>query len=563
MDFDAIVVGSGITGGWIAKELCERGVKTLMLERGRNVEHKVDYLDFAAPWQVPNRGRVPEDERAQHYAIQSTNYAFNSASKQWWVRDSEHPYSTPPDRPYSWIRGYHLGGRSITWGRQTYRMSDHDFGANLRDGKGIDWPIRYADISPWYDRVERFAGVSGSTEGLEQLPDGQFLSPMALNCLELAFKQKVEETHPTRRVTVARCAHLTEPTAEHIALGRGPCQLRNVCERGCGYGAYFSTLSATLPAAKRTGNLTVVTDAIVEKLDYDHAKRRVSGVRVIDANTGQGRSYQARVVFLCASTIGTTQILLASRSEYFPNGLGNRSDVVGRYLMDHVVGIGAIGTHPGFLDRYYYGRRPTGFYLPRYVNVTESDDVDFVRGFAFQGYSTRSTWNRAQYEVGIGAELKEKLRAPGRWEMRLVGFGEMLPRADNRVTLDERRTDKWGIPIVHIDCTHGENERLLGERANRDAAAMLAAAGFENIESNGPVRPPGHSVHEMGTVRMGHDPATSVLNRHNQAHDVSNLFVTDGSCMVSSGTTNPSLTYMALSARAANHAADLLQSGEI
>jgi len=562
MDFDAIVVGSGITGGWVAKELCERGLKVLMLERGRNVEHKVDYTDFAAPWQIPNRGRVAEDEEAQHYAIQRTCRAFNSATRQWWVRDSEHPYSTPPERPYSWIRGYHLGGRSITWGRQVYRMSDHDFGANLRDGHGVDWPIRYADISPWYDRVERFAGVSGSNEGLEQLPDGQFMAPMGLNCLELDFKQKVEANHPTRRVTVGRCAHLTEPTSEQLALGRGPCQLRSVCERGCGYGAYFSSLAATLPAAKRTGNLTIVTDAIVEKLDYDHAKRRVSGVRVIDANTKQGRSYQARMVFLCASSIGTAQILLSSRSDFFPTGLANRSDAVGRYLMDHVVGIGAVGTHPGFLDRYYYGRRPTGFYLPRYINITEKDGVDFVRGFAFLGFSSRSTWMRAQDEVGVGAELKQKLRTPGRWEMRLIGFGEMLPRADNRVTLGTR-TDKWGIPLVHIDCTHGENERLIGERANRDAAAMLAAAGFENIESSSPVLPPGQSIHEMGTARMGNDPATSVLNRYNRAHDVANLFVTDGSCMASTGTANPALTFMALSARAANYAADLLGSGEI
>jgi choline dehydrogenase-like flavoprotein len=562
MDFDAIVVGSGISGGWVAKELCERGLKTLVLERGRNVEHRADYQDFATPWEVPNRGNVPEDERAQHYAIQSTNYAFNSASKQWWVRDSEHPYSTPAERPFSWIRGYHLGGRSITWGRQTYRLSDYDFNANLRDGNGVDWPIRYSDVSPWYDRVERFAGISGATEGLEQLPDGQYLPPMELNCLERAFKQQTEKDHPARRVTVGRCAHLTDPTPEHIALGRGPCQLRNTCERGCSYGAYFSSLSATLPAAKRTGNLTIITDAIVERLDYDHAKRRVSAVRVIDAATGQARSYQARVVFLCASTIGSTQILLQSRSEYFPNGLANRSDALGRYLMDHVVGIGARGTHPGFLDRYYYGRRPTGIYLPRYVNLG-AQDGDFLRGFSFQGYSWRSSWWRGASEVGVGLELKQRLRTPGKWEMLLIGFAEMLPRADNRVSLDGKRKDKWGIPLVHIDCTHGENERRLVERANRDASEMLVAAGFENIESNGPMKPPGHCVHEMGTARMGRDPATSVLNRYNQAHDVANLFVTDGSCMTSSGTANPSLTYMALSARAANHAANLLESGEI
>jgi choline dehydrogenase-like flavoprotein len=563
MDFDAIVVGSGISGGWVAKELCERGLKTLMIERGRHVNHRTDYQDFSTPWEVANRGMVPEAEAAEHYAVQSQCYAFNSATKQWWVRDSEHPYSTPADRPYNWIRGYHLGGRSITWARQSYRMSDFDFKANKQDGNGVDWPIRYADISPWYDRVERFAGISGANEGLEQFPDGQFLPPMDLNCVETAFKQKIEEEFPTRRVTVGRCANLTEPTPEQIALGRGPCQLRSTCERGCSYGAYFSSLSATLPAALKTGNLTVVTDAIVERLDYDHAKRRISGVRVIDSNTRQGRSYQARVVFVCASTIGTAQILLASQSEYFPKGLANNSDAVGRHLMDHLVGIGASGTYPGFLDRYYYGRRPTGFYLPRYINLTEKTDVDFIRGFGFQGYSGRSSWGRAGHEVGVGAELKQRLRTPGRWEMQLIGFGEMLPRADNRVTLHESRKDRWGIPLVHIDCTHGENERRLAERANRDAVQMLLAAGFEDVERLGNVSPPGHSVHEMGTARMGRDPATSVLNGRNQAHDLQNLFITDGSCMASSGTVNPSLTYMALSARAANYAADLLASGEI
>jgi choline dehydrogenase-like flavoprotein len=564
MDFDAIVVGSGISGGWVAKELCERGLKTLVIERGRHVEHRKDYLDFVTPWEIPNRGLVPQDEVADHYAVQSQCYAFNSATKQWWVKDSEHPYSTPADRPFHWFRGYHLGGRSLTWARQTYRLSDLDFNANRRDGHGVDWPIRYADISPWYDRVEKFAGISGANEGLEQLPDGQFLPPMDLNCVELAFKKTIEARYPTRRVTVGRCAHLTEPTPEHIALGRGPCQLRSVCSRGCGYGAYFSTLAATLPAARNTGNLTVITDAIVERLDFDHSKSRISGVRVIDANTKQGRSYRARVVFLCASTIPTAQILLASSSEAFPTGLANRSGAVGRYLMDHVGGIGAKGSHPGFSDRYYYGRRPTGFYLPRYVNFTEADDVDFVRGFGFQGYSGRSTWGRAVHEVGVGVDLKRRLRDPGRWEISLTGFGEMLPRAENRVTLHPTATDRWGIPIVHIDVVHGDNERKIAERANRDAMQMLSEAGFEDVVPfDRAIHAPGNTVHEMGTARMGLDPATSVLDRHNQAHDVKNLFVTDGSCMASSGTVNPSLTYMALSARAAHYAADRLAAGEI
>jgi choline dehydrogenase-like flavoprotein len=387
---------------------------------------------------------------------------------------------------------------------------------------------------------------------------------MDLNCAELEFKRKLEESHPSRRVTIGRCAHLTEPTAEHIALGRGPCQLRNVCERGCGYGGYFSTLSATLPAAQRTGNLTVVTDAIVETLDYDHAKRRISSVRVIDAKTRQHRSYQARVIFLCASTIPTAQVLLNSKSEAFPNGLANRSDQVGRNLMDHVHGVGAIGNVPGFLDRYYYGRRPTGIYIPRYANVTEDGRGEYTRGWAFQGKGERPNWDRALDMASVGAELKAEMREPGPWQMVLFGFAEMLPRPDNRVTLHGSRTDAWGMPLVHIDCSFGENERKLAAQANKDASAMLETAGCTNVRALFPgLSPPGTSVHEMGTARMGLDPKTSVLNRHNQSHDIPNLFITDGSCMTSSGCVNPSLTYMALSARAAHYAADRLSSGEL
>jgi choline dehydrogenase-like flavoprotein len=564
MNFDAIVIGSGISGGWAAKELCERGLRTLLIERGRHVTHKADYQDFSAPWEVSNRGQVPEDEVRRDYAIQSTSYAFNSATRQWWVKDSEHPYLTPEGREFHWMRGYHLGGRSLTWARQTYRLGDIDFNANRKDGHGVDWPIRYSDLSPWYDHVESFAGISGNSEGLEQLPDGRFLKPMELNCAELDFKRKVESRHPSRRITIGRCAHLTEPTAEHIALGRGPCQLRSVCERGCGYGGYFSTLSATLPAAEHTGNLTLVTDAIVEKLDYDHAKRRISGVRVVDANTKERRSYQARVVFLCASTIPTAQILLHSKSEFFPNGLANRSDQVGRNLMDHVHGIGAIGTLPGFLDRYYYGRRPTGIYIPRYANVTEDGRGEYTRGWAFQGKGERPSWDRALDSPGVGAEMKAQLRDPGPWQLVLFGFAEMLPRPDNRVTLHASRTDSSGLPLVHIDCTYGENDLKLAAQADRDASAMLVAAGCSNVRKLFPqVKPPGACVHEMGTARMGHDPATSVLNGHNQAHDIPNLFITDGSCMTSSSCVNPSLTYMALSARAAHYAADRLATGEL
>jgi choline dehydrogenase-like flavoprotein len=564
MDFDAIVIGSGISGGWAAKELCERGLRTLLIERGRHVTHRTDYQDFAAPWELANRGQVPEEQARRDYAIQRTGETFNAATRQWWVKDSEHPYLTPEGREFRWLRGYHLGGRSLTWSRQSYRFSDIDFGANRKDGHGIDWPIRYSDVSPWYDRVEIFAGISGNSEGLEQLPDGRFLRPMDLNCAELDFKRKLEGSHPTRRVTIGRCAHLTEPTDEHIALGRGPCQMRSVCERGCGYGGYFSTLSATLPAAVRTGNLTVVTDAIVERLDYDHAKRRVSAVRVIDSKTRERRSYQARVVFCCASTIPTAQVLLNSKSEFFPKGLANRSDQVGRNLMDHVHGIGAIGHVPGFLDRYYYGRRPTGMFIPRYANITEDARGAYTRGWAFQGRGERPNWERALDMAGVGVALKAGLREPGPWQLALSGIAEMLPRPDNRVTLLEHKTDSWGMPLVHIDCTFGENDLQLAAQANQDARDMLVAAGCTEVRTLFPgISPPGASVHEMGTARMGHDPATSVLNRHNQAHDVANLFITDGSCMTSSGCVNPALTSMALSARAAHYAADRLASGEL
>ena len=571
MDFDVIVVGSGMSGGWVAKEMCERGFKTLIIERGQNVRHGTDYADVLMPWEVENHGWVAEDEVAEHYPIQSKCYAFHTANKHWWVKDSDHPYLSPPDRPFYWIRGYHVGGRSLMWARQTYRWSDIDFGANKRDGHGVDWPIRYADMAPWYDHVETFAGISGSHEGLDQLPDGQFQPPMDFTIVESEFKQKLEAAYPTRKMTIGRCAHLTQPTDEQTALGRNPCQFRSLCERGCSFGAYFSALSATLPAAERTGNLTLVTESIVESVMYDPATRRATGVRVLDAATRAGRTYTARAVFLNASTIGTAQILLNSKSDTFPKGLANRSDQVGRNLMDHVSGLGASGVHRGHADRYYSGRRPNGTYIPRYANVTEPTG-DFVRGFAFQGGATRVGWQRGFYRPGVGEQAKAELRAPGPWEMHLSGFGEMLPRPDNRVTLDGSKVDQWGIPLVHIDCTFGENELKIAARANRDAVEMLTTAGFVDVRvrtkeqrdggGDGPL-PPGYGIHEMGTARMGRDPRTSVLNAHNQAHDVPNLFVTDGAAMASSACQNPSLTYMALSARAADHAAQLMKENVI
>jgi choline dehydrogenase-like flavoprotein len=560
--FDAIVVGSGMSGGWAAKELTERGLKTLVIERGRHVEHGADYLDAHPPWAVDNFGIVPEDEVAEHYAVQSRCYAFSEATKQFWVKDSDHPYTVAEGKPFVWLRGYHLGGRSIMWGRQSYRMAPLDFESNAKDGHGSDWPIRYEDLAPWYDHVETFAGISGSQEGLPQLPDGQFLPPMGMTDPEKDFKAKIEAAWPTRRLIIGRCAHLTEAKEHHTELGRAPCQYRSICERGCSYGAYFSSLSATLPAARRTGNLTVVTDSIVHSVIYDPASGKASGVRVIDAETREGRTYEAKVVFLCASSIPTAQIMLNSKSEAFPNGIANRSDAVGRYLMDHVNGTGASGTYPGFETRYHRGRRPNGFYIPRYRNVTEVAD-GYSRGYGFQGGIYRDNWRRGAWQAGVGAEFKAGLRAPGPWRVNLYGFGEMLPRPDNRVTLHPTRTDKWGMPLVHIDCGLGDIERRMVAQVNADAKEMLELAGCTDIRVRDGHGDLGLGIHEMGTAHMGKDPARSVLNRYNQAHDVPNLFVTDGACMASGGCQNPSLTYMAMSARAAHHAAEFLKEGRI
>lgn len=561
--FDAIVVGSGISGGWAAKELTERGLKTLLLERGPPVEHRVDYTDSLQPWEVPNFNLPAEDEAARDYAIQSKCYAFNEANRRFWVKDSEHPYSFPPDKPFYWIRGYHLGGRSLTWGRQSYRLSDMDFESNRRDGHGSDWPIRHADLAPWYDHVERFAGISGHRDGLAQLPDGEFLPPMALTDAEIAFGKAVEQAFPGRRVIAGRCAHLTEAREVHTALGRAPCQYRSLCDRGCLYGAYFSSLSATLPAARATGRLTIVTDAIVHGLVQDAKSKRITGVRVIDARSRAATTHSARVVFLCASAIASAQILLNSASEQNPAGLANRSGAVGRYLMDHLWGMFTVASMPGPADRFHSGRRPNGFYIPRYQNL-RADEGEHLRGFGFQGSVLRANWKTpAPGTPAIGAAYKDGVRRPGPWTLTLAGFGEMLPRAQNRVSLHPTRRDQWGIPLVHIECELGENERRIIARIYADARAMVEAAGGTVLMQNRHYGGAGLGIHEMGTAHMGRDPARSVLNGYNQAHDVPNLFITDGAAMASGGCQNPSLTYMAMSARAAHHAVEFLKEGRI
>ncbi len=560
--FDAIVVGSGISGGWVAKELTEKGLKVLVLERGPNIVHGEGYKDGLMPWEHENGGRVPEDEVRTDYAVQSTVYPFSSANKNFWVNDREHPYSTAEGKPFTWIRGFHLGGRSLMWGRMSLRLSDLDFGANKKDGHGSDWPIRYADLKPWYDHVEAFAGVSGSNEGLSQLPDGDFLAPMGLNAVEADFKKKIEASFPGRTVIPPRVANLTEVRDHQAELGRGPCQFRSQCHNGCSYGAYFSSLSATLPAAVRTGNLTVITDAIVHSLIHDPKTNRVTGVRVIDARTKKATTYTSKVVFLNASTIPTAQILLASTSAAFPNGLANSSDMVGRNLMDHVGGAFAVGMYPGFEDRYYRGRRPQATIIPRFRNVDTQED--YLRGFGLGALAFRSGWGMtAMSPIGVGAGAKALMRKPGPWMLFVGGGGEMLPNRENRITLHPSRKDQWGMPIPHISCEHGENDRKLVAAAQADAEAMLNAAGAKIVAKGKGPSAPGQTIHEMGTAHMGTDPRTSVLNKYSQAHDVPNLFITDGAAMASSATQNPSLTYMALSARAAHYAAEFLKAGTI
>ncbi len=560
--FDAIVIGSGMSGGIAAKELTERGLKTLVLERGNEVKHRQDYTDMVMPWDAPNGMNIPEEELARDYAVQSECYAVNNLTKQFFVKDSDHPYTTPEDKPFSWIRGYHTGGRSLMWGRQTYRLSPMDFEANARDGHGSDWPIRYDDIAPWYSHIENFIGVSGSSEGLDQLPDGDFLPPFELNDGEEVFKQAVERSFDRRKVIPARVANLREAREHHRAMGRAPCQVRSICERGCSFGAYHSSLTTSLPAAHATGNLTIIHDAIVDSLVHDPATGRVTGVRVIDRNTKVGTTYEAKIIFSCASTIGTAGILLNSVSEAFPRGLANSSDMVGRNIMDHLYALTTVGIMPNAPDTYYFGRRPGGIYIPRFRNLPGQEPEAFVRGYGYQGGARRTGGvSAANGQIGIGEELKEKARKLGPWMIYISGFGEVLPNPENRVTLSATEKDQWGIPLPHIEAEFGTNEYAMIDRIMEDGKAMVEAAGGHVIIQSDKPGKFGLGIHEMGTARMGTDPRTSVLGKFNAAHDVPNLFITDGAAMASSGCQNPSLTYMALSARAADHAVQLLQEG--
>lgn len=563
--FDAIVVGSGISGGWAAKELTEKGLKTLVLERGRAVRHIADYPTMMMnPWDFKTPGgRTPQDEIDKHYFKQiRTGYTVNEQWNHWFVKDDEHPY-TEVNR-FDWIRGYHVGGRSITWGRQSYRHSPQDFEANLRDGVAVDWPIRYDDLAPWYDHVERWIGVSGSREGLAQLPDGEFQPAMPMNVVEKQFKSKVEGRFPERRITMGRTAHITAPTDEQKKQGRGTCQNRNLCMRGCPFGSYFSSNASTLVAAEQTGNMTLQPDSIVTEILFDPATQKATGVRVRDGVTGEETEYYAKVVFLCASSLASTWIMLHSNSDRFPNGFGNDSDQLGRNVMDHHFLVGAQADIEGYDDRYYSGRRPTGIYIPRFRNLgDDATKKDFIRGYGYQGGASRTGWQRLVAEMGFGKEMKDELQQPGGWTMGITAFGEMLPYADNRVTLNSDVKDKDGLPTLTMDVTIRDNELKMRKDMQSAAIEMMETAGFKNVRGYDRPYAPGLGIHEMGTARMGRDPQTSVLNGWNQVHACKNVYVTDGACMTSASCVNPSLTYMALTARAADHAVNALKRGEL
>jgi choline dehydrogenase-like flavoprotein len=554
--YDAIVIGSGISGGWAAKELTEKGLKTIMLERGENIEHVKDYVNaLKGPWQFPHRGGRTQ-KMIEDHPVLKRDYPLNEMNLNWWVNEKESPYTEV--KRFDWFRGYHVGGRSLLWGRQSYRWSDLDFEANAKDGIAVDWPIRYKEIEPWYSYVEKFAGISGSRDGLQQLPDGEFLPAMEMNVVEKDVASRIKQHYKDKRsMIIGRTANITQPLQERVN-----CQYRNKCWLGCPFGAYFSTQSSTLPAAMKTGNLTVRPWSIVTKILYDKDSKKATGVEVLDAETNQTYQYFAKVVFLNASTLNSAWVLMNSATDVWPDGLGSSSGELGHNLMDHHLGVGAGGSVEGYDDKYYYGRRPNGIYIPRFANFF-GDKRDYLRGFGYQGGASRQGWNREIAEMNIGGDYKDALAEPGPWTMGIGGFGEILPYHENKVTLDKNNKDKWGLNILAIDAEWRENERKMRVDMKNDAIEMLEAAGVKNVkgfEGDGTM---GRGIHEMGTARMGKDPKTSVLNKWNQVWDAPNVYVTDGSFMVSAACVNPSLTYMAMTARAVDHAVGELKKMNI
>lgn len=554
--YDAIVIGSGISGGWAAKELTEKGLKTIMLERGRNIEHIKDYVNATKnPWEFEHRGGRTQ-KMIEEYPVLRRDYPLNEMNLDYWANEKESPYTEV--KRFDWFRGYHVGGRSLMWGRQSYRMGDLDFEANLKEGVAVDWPIRYKDLEQWYGYAERFAGVNGSKEGLAQLPDGDFLPPMEMNVVEKDVAARIKQHFKgERQMIMGRSANLTK-----AINGRTNCQYRNKCWLGCPFGAYFSTQSSTLPNAVATGNLTLRPFSIVTKILYDKDTKKATGVEIIDSETNQTYQYFAKVVFVCASTINSAWVLMNSATDVWDGGLGSSSGELGHNLMDHHLGVGASASVEGYEDKYYYGRRPNGIYVPRFRNIG-SDKRDYLRGFGYQGGASRTGWAREIPELTIGAGFKDALSEPGNWTMGIGGFGEILPNHDNKVTLDKTKKDKWGLNVVAIDCELKENELKMRKDMQNDAVELLTAAGLKNVRGYEGDGTPGRGIHEMGTARMGRDPKTSVLNKWNQVWDAQNVFVTDGAAMTSAGCTNPSLTYMALTARAVDYAVSELKKGNL
>lgn len=548
--FDAIVIGSGISGGWSAKELTERGLKTLVLERGRDVKHNVDYpTTNMMPWEFKHRGEVPEHIQKENPVV-SRCYAFREDSQHFFVKDQEHPYIQ--EKPFDWIRGYQVGGKSLLWARHTQRWSDFDFEGPARDGFAVDWPIRYNDLAPWYSHVEKFAGISGNKDGLPELPDGEFLPPLELTCVEKYFKEQLAQHYKNRHLIIARCAHITQPQEIHLQQGRAQCQHRTLCQRGCPFGGYFSSNSSTLPWAAKTGNLTLRPGSVVHSILYDDSKGKATGVRVIDAITKEAVEYYAPIIFVNASALNTNLILLNSTSSRFPNGLGNDSGVLGKYIAFHNYRGRVSAEYDGFKESTTEGRRPTSGYIPRFRNV-HKQETDFLRGYA-AGLST-SRYDEQSRE-GLGVRLKEQLAKTklGPWKVGSHMMGETIPKETNYVTLDNRETDDWGMPRLRISVDYDDNDKKMMADFFEQLTEMYTKAGFTNIKTNDINHAPGLDIHEMGGVRMGHDPNTSLLNKWNQLHACKNVFVTDGACMTSTATQNPSLTYMALSARAVDYA---------
>jgi choline dehydrogenase-like flavoprotein len=552
--YDAIVIGSGISGGWAAKELTEKGMTVLMLERGRDIKHVKDYVNATkGPWEFPHRGGRTQ-QMIKDYPVLRRDYPLNEVNLDYWTKDSESPYTET--KRFDWYRGYHVGGRSLMWGRQSYRWSDIDFEANAKEGVGVDWPIRYKEIAPWYDHAEKHAGISGSKEGLAVLPDGQFVPPMELNCVEKDVAARIKNFYKGQRhLIIGRVANTTVPLP-----GRSNCQYRNKCWLGCPYGAYFSTQSSTLPAAMATGKLTLRPFSLVTQILYDKDSKRAKGVEVLDAETKQTYTFNSKIIFLCASSLNSAWVLMNSATDVWPDGLGSSSGELGHNVMDHHFRCGANGEVEGFDDKYFYGKRPTGFYIPRFRNVN-GDKRDYIRGFGYQGGAGRGGWGREVAELSIGPELKSALSEPGGWTIGATAFGEILPYHDNKITLDKSKKDAWGLPVLAFDCQIRDNELKMRKDMMQDMKEMLESSGVKNVKTFDNQYFMAQGIHEMGTARMGRNPKTSVLNANNQMWDALNVFVTDGSCMASASCVNPSLTYMALTARAANFASEQLKKG--